>query len=170
MICAAEDDLGRNSNAQQKKETLKEQMDRQDFHTHCSYVRAWRSPYLRQHTFAGGEHILPIPWCLCQGATFPGQSPEVPGGCQLHACQELSYQQAWDVHTQTHRAAPLSRACFLPLPGLWAHAVLLQGCRALLRDMGRLSLPALEFQVEILLFEWKKKVLQTLVPLPALSL
>lgn len=70
MICAAEEDLERNSNMQQKKETFKEQMDRQHFHTHCSYVRARRSPYLRQQISDGGEHILHIPWCLCQGTTF----------------------------------------------------------------------------------------------------
>lgn len=47
-----------------------------------------------------------------------------------------------------------------------------QGCRALVWDMGRLPLPAFEFQIEMLLFEWKKKVLQTLVHflLPACGL
>lgn len=95
-------------------------------------------------------------------------------------CLEESYptSSGWDEHgwargradTQTHQTAPLSRACFLPLLELGALAVLLQGCRALVRDMGRLPLPAFEFQVEILLFEWKKKVLQTVVHLPALSL
>lgn len=135
MICATEEDLGSNSNMQQKKETFKEQMDRQDFHTHCSYVRARRSPYLRQQIFAGGEHILHIPWRVCQGTALswhavpasealrePSGREGVPGGCQLQACQE-SYptSRGWDEHgwargradTQKHRIAPLSGASCL---------------------------------------------------------
>lgn len=153
-------------------------MDRQDFHTHCSYVRARRSPYLRQQIFAGGEHILHIPWRVCQGTALswhavpasealrePSGREGVPGGCQLQARQE-SYptSRCWDEHgwareEQTPRNTELLLWAELPASAteLWAHAVLPQGCRALVRDMGKLPLPAFEFQVEILLFVWNKK-------------
>lgn len=150
MICAAEEDLGRNSNMQQKKETFKEQMDRQDFHSHYSYVRAQRSPYLRQQISAGGEHILHILWHLCQGTPFPWHAVPAAKPCAslvgLKRCQvgassmpakrvilPAEVGMAWlgqgkGRHPDTPNCS-FEQSLLLPLLELWALAVLLRGCR-----------------------------------------